>query len=392
MDFSISDEHDLFRSSVRELVIEELDPIADELDRKHEFPLDFFRQLGELGYLGAAIPEEYGGGGLDLIAYTILVEELARVSPAFAMDVMVHSGAISYGGIYVQGTEEQRRAFLPRLAAGEAIGAVLQTEPNAGSDVASMTTNAIRDGVDYRVTGSKLFITNFGCPLDSIGCLLAVTEPGQGTRGMTEFVVEKSFPGITVVDMGEKCGMNASPLSEVVFDGTPVPEANVLGEPGRGMRAALTIIDYDRLGCIALAVGSAQGALDLSLKYAREREAFGGPISQFQGVQMRLADMATDIAHGRLAQYHVAWKAQRGERFTAEAAMGKLHAARAATHATNAAMEIHGGYGYMSEYRVERLMRDVKAIELGGGINDILQLVIARSLLQSPAAAALGGA
>ncbi len=380
MDFELSFEHESFRASLRDYVAQRLDPIADECDREHRFPTEIFRELGDLGYLGSAIPEEYGGGGMDLFGYLMLVEELARVSPAFAMDVMVHSGAISYGGIFRQGTEAQRSEFLPRLCSGEAIGAVLQTEPNAGSDVSSMVTRATKVDDGYKLNGNKLFITNFGAPLDSIGCILA-RDDSAGGRGMTEFIVEKSAPGISIAEMGEKLGMRASPLSEVIFEDTPVPAKNILGEVGRGMRAALQIIDFDRLGCIALAVGSAQGALDLALKYARERQAFGGPISRFQGVQMRLADMAADIEHGRLAAYHVAWKAMRGERFTREAAMGKLHAARAATHATNAAMEVHGGYGYMAEYRVERLMRDVKAIELGGGINDILQMVIARSLL-----------
>lgn len=383
MDFELSKEHQLLRVAIRDFAGAELAPIADEIDRTGRFPTEVFRELGALGYLGAAIPEEYGGAGLDVLGVVLMVEELARVCPAFAMDVMVHAGAIAYGGIFRQGTDAQRRKYLPPMCRGELIGAILQTEPNAGSDVSAMRTRAVEAGDVFRVTGTKTFITNFGAPLPAVGCLLAVTEPGRGSRGMTDFIVEKSMPGVSIGAIWDKCGMRASQTAEVVFDDAAVPRENVLGEPGRGMRAALRIIDYDRLMCIPLAVGLAQGAFDLALRYAQERQAFGQPIASLQAIQMKLADMATHIAMARLGAYWAAWTEMRGESFTSQVAMAKLFASRIATEATMAAMQVHGGYGFMREYRVERFFRDVKAIELGGGSNEILQLVIARGLLKA---------
>lgn len=382
MDFILSDEHRLVRDTIREFARKEIEPIADDLDRSGRFPLEVFRSLGAMGYLGAAIPAEYGGAGLDLLGVVLMVEELARVCPPFAMDIMVHSGAIAYGAIYRQGTESQRRAYLPAMCRGDMIGAILQTEPNAGSDVAAMATRAVEDGDAYRVSGVKTFITNFAAPLPAVGCLLAVTEPGRGSRGMTDLIVEKAMPGVSIGTIWDKCGMRCSQTAEVIFQDVRVPRANVLGEPGRGMRAALSIIDYDRLMCIPLSVGLAQGVLDLALAYAQERRAFGQPIANFQAIQMKLADMATHVTMARLAAYYAAWTEMQGQPFTAEVAMGKLYASRIATEATMAAMQIHGGYGFMREGKVERFFRDVKAIELGGGSNEILQLVIARYLLR----------
>lgn len=385
MDFELSKEHRLFRDTIREFASAELAPITDELDRTGRFPLEVFRRLGELGYLGAAIPEEYGGAGLDVLGVVLMVEELARVSPAFAMDVMVHAGAIACGGILRQGSEAQRRKYLPPMCRGELIGAILQTEPNAGSDVAAMRTRAVEAGDVYRVTGTKTFITNFAAPLAAVGCLLTVTEPGRGSKGMTELIVERSMPGVSITTIWDKCGMRSSPTAEVVFEDVSVPRSNVLGEPGQGMRVALRIIDYDRLLCIPLAVGLAQGAFDLALRYAQQRQAFGQPIAQLQAIQMKLADMATHIAMARLGAYWAAWTEMQGESFTSQVAMAKLFASRMATEATMAAMQIHGGYGFMREFQVERYFRDVKAIELGGGSNEILQLVIARHLLRASA-------
>ena len=383
MNFELSKEHQLLRATIRDFARAELAPIADEVDRSGRFPTEAFRKLGALGYLGAAIPEEYGGANLDVLGVVLMVEELARVCPAFAMDVMVHAGAIAYGGIFRQGTDAQRRKYLPSMCRGELIGAILQTEPNAGSDVSAMRTRAVEAGDVFRVTGTKTFITNFGAPLPAVGCLLAVTEPGRGSKGMTDFIVEKSMPGVSIGAIWDKCGMRASQTTEVVFDDAPVPRENVLGEPGRGMRAALRIIDYDRLMCIPLAVGLAQGAFDLALRYAQERQAFGQPIASLQAIQMKLADMATHIAMARLGAYWAAWTEMQGEPFTNQVAMAKLFASRIATEATMAAMQVHGGYGFMREYQVERFFRDVKAIELGGGSNEILQLVIARGLLRA---------
>lgn len=387
MDFELSKEHRLLRDTIRDFASAELAPLTDELDRTGDFPLAVFRRLGELGYLGTAIPEEYGGAGLDVLGVVLMVEELARVSPAFAMDVMVHAGAIAYGGILGQGSEAQRKKYLPPMCRGELIGAILQTEPNAGSDVAAMRTRAVDAGDAYRVSGTKTFITNFGAPLPALGCLLAVAEPGRGSKGMVDLIVEKSMPGVSITTIWDKCGMRSSQTAEVVFEDVVVPKDNVLGEIGHGMRVALRIIDYDRLLCIPLAVGLAQGAFDLALRYAQQRQAFGQPIAQLQAIQMKLADMATHIAMARLGGYWAAWTEMQGEPFTSQVAMAKLFASRMATEATMAAMQVHGGYGFMREFQVERYFRDVKAIELGGGSNEILQLVIARHLLRATAPA-----
>ena len=385
LEYPLRDEHKMLRDTIRDFVKNEIAPSARDLDEKAEFPLEIFKKMAEVGFVGAAIPTEYGGSGMDLMAVYLVVEELATVLPSLAMDYMVTAGVIAYGSIYKLGTDVQRKKYLEKLVSGEMIGAIGMTEPNAGSDVANMKTRAVKGENDtYLLNGAKTLITNFGGPLPSVGVFITVTDPNRGTKGMTSFLVEKDFPGVTVSKEIETCGMRSSSQAEISFEDCPVPAENLMVGEGRGMMVSLSGIDVDRILCCALSTGIARGAYERALKYAHERVVFGQHVVDFQSVQLMLSKMATYIHASRLLGHHAVMVYEQGKRCTLEAAMAKRLASHHAQDATMWAMHILGGYGYCREYEVERFFRDNMGVEIGGGAADILEVVIARSVIDSP--------
>lgn len=384
IDYPLSVEHKMIRDSIREFVKKEIAPNATEIDEKGEFPLDIFKSMGELGYIGAAIPTEYGGSGMDLMAVYLIVEEIATALPSLAMDYMVTAGVIAHHSIYKLGTDVQKRKYLPKLASGEMIGAIGMTEPDAGSDVANIQTRAVKKNGHYILNGSKTLITNFGAPLPSVGVFITVTDSDRGTKGMSSFLVEKDFPGVAVSKELDTCGMRSSSQTEITIDNCPVPGENLLVEEGKGMMVSLSGIDVDRILCCALSTGIARGAYERAVNYARKRVAFGQPIINFQTVQLMLSKMATYIHASRLLGYHATWVYQQGKRCTVEAAMAKRVASHHAQEATIWSMHILGGYGYCRENEVERFFRDNMGVEIGGGAAEILEVLIGRNVIQSP--------
>jgi alkylation response protein AidB-like acyl-CoA dehydrogenase len=384
IDYPLSVEHKMIRDSIREFVKKEIAPNATEIDEKGEFPLDIFRKMAEPGYLGAAIPVEYGGSGMDLMAVYLIVEEIATALPSLAMDVMVTAGVIAYHSIYKLGSDVQKRKYLPKLVSGEMIGAIGMTEPDAGSDVANMQTRAIKKNGYYILNGTKTLITNFGAPLPSVGVFITTTDPERGKKGMSSFLVEKDFPGVTVSKELDTCGMRSSSQTEIALADCHVPSENLLVGEGKGMMVSLSGIDVDRILCCALSTGIARGAYERAVNYARKRIAFGQPIINFQTVQLMLSKMATYIHASRLLGYHATWVYQQGKRCTMEAAMAKRVASHHAQDATIWAMHILGGYGFCRENEVERLFRDNMGVEIGGGAAEILEVLIGRNIIQSP--------
>jgi len=384
IEYQLSDEHKMLRETVRDFVKNEIAPYAREIDEKAQFPLDIFRKMADLGFIGAAIPSEYGGSGMDLMAVYLAVEEIATALPSLAMDYMVTAGVIAYHSIYKLGSDVQKKKYLPKLVNGEMIGAIGMTEPNAGSDVANMRTRAVKKNGHYILNGSKTLITNFGTPLPSVGVFIVVTNPELGTRGMSCFLVEKDFQGVKVSRDIETCGMRSSSQTEIILDDCHVPAENLLVEEGKGMMVSLSGIDVDRILCCALSTGIARGAYERALRYAHERIAFKQPIINFQSVQGMLSRMATYIHAARLLGRHAIWVYEQGKRCTLEAAMAKRIASHHAQEATIWAMHILGGYGYCREYEVERFFRDNMGVEIGGGAAEILEVIIARNVIQLP--------
>jgi alkylation response protein AidB-like acyl-CoA dehydrogenase len=382
VDLDLSQEHRLFRDGVREFAEGEIAPIAEELDRTGRFPTEEVRAAGRLGLLGIPIPEAYGGAGADTVSYALAIEELTRVDSSFAITVAAHT-SLGTMPIYLYGTEEQRQEWLPRLAGGEALAAFGLTEPGAGSDAgATRTTARLEDG-DWVVDGSKMFITNAGTPLSA--CVTITARTGEDE--VSNLIVPNGTPGYEVSAPLKKMGWKSSDTRALSFDGCRVPEGNLLGPRGAGFRQFLEILDGGRISVAAMGLGLAEGVLDQSLAYAREREQFGRPIASFQAVQFKLADMATEIEAARSLVLRAAWLKDQDRPFAQAAAMAKLYTGELARRAANEALQIHGGYGYMDEYPVSRFYRDAKILEIGEGTNEIQRLIIARSLLASPAAA-----
>jgi short-chain 2-methylacyl-CoA dehydrogenase len=382
VDLDLSQEHRLFRDGVREFAEGEIAPIAEELDRTGRFPTEEVRAAGRLGLLGIPIPEAYGGAGADTVSYALAIEELTRVDSSFAITVAAHT-SLGTMPSYLYGTEEQRQEWLPRLAGGEALAAFGLTEPGAGSDAGATRTTARLDGGDWVVDGSKMFITNAGTPLSA--CVTITARTGEDE--VSNLIVPNGTPGYEVSGPLKKMGWKASDTRALSFDGCRVPEGNLLGPRGAGFRQFLEILDGGRISVAAMGLGLAEGVLDQSLAYAREREQFGRPIASFQAVQFKLADMATEIEAARSLVLRAAWLKDQDRPFAQAAAMAKLYTGELARRAANEALQIHGGYGYMDEYPVSRFYRDAKILEIGEGTNEIQRLVIARSLLASPAAA-----
>jgi short/branched chain acyl-CoA dehydrogenase len=375
VDFDLTQEQELVRQTVREFAESKIAPVAEELDRQHRFPYDLVRELAELGLMGMTIPEEYGGAGTDTVSYAIAVEELTRIDSSVAITVAAHH-SLGTLPIYYFGTEEQKREWLPRLASGEQLAAFGLTEPGAGSDAGATRTSAeLRDG-RWVINGSKIFITNAGT--DITACVTVTARTGDDE--ISNLIVPNGTPGYEISPPMEKMGWHASDTRELSFRDCAVPEGNLLGPRGQGFNQFLEILDGGRISVAAMAVGLAQGAYDLAARYAQEREQFGRPIAKFQAIQFALADMATEIEAGRNLVYKAAWTKDQNRPFGKEAALAKLYTGEMSNRVVNAALQVHGGYGYMDEFAISRLYRDQKILEIGEGTNEVQRMVIARHL------------
>jgi short/branched chain acyl-CoA dehydrogenase len=375
VNFDLSAEQQLVRETVREFAQRRVAPIAAELDREQRFPYDLVEELAELGLMGMTIPEAYGGVGAETVAYAIVVEELTRIDSSLAITLAAHH-SLGTLPIFYFGSEEQKRQWLPDLASGRKLAAFGLTEPGAGSDAgATRTTADLRDG-QWIVNGSKIFITNAGT--DITACVTITARTGEDE--ISNIVVPNGTPGYTISPPMHKLGWRASDTRELSFENCAVPEENLLGPRGQGFQQFLEILDGGRISVAAMGVGLAQGAYDLAYSYAQEREQFGKPIAKFQAVQFRLADMATEIEAGRALVYKAAWLKDQGRDFAREAAMAKLFTGELSHRVVNAALQMHGGYGYMEESAIARLYRDQKILEIGEGTNEVQRMVIARHL------------
>jgi short-chain 2-methylacyl-CoA dehydrogenase len=375
VNFDLSPEHELIRRTVREFAEERVAPVAEELDREHRFPYELVEQMAELGLMGMPIPEEYDGGGTDTLSYAIAVEELTRIDSSVAITMAAH---VSLGTmpIFLFGNEEQKQEWLPDLASGQKLAAFGLTEPGAGSDAAATRTRAeLQDG-EWVINGSKIFITNAGTDISACVTITALTGDGE----ISNLIVPNGAPGYEISPPMRKLGWRASDTRELSFKDVRVPEGNLLGERGKGFHQFLEILDGGRISVAAMGAGLAQGAYDLALKYAGEREQFGKPIAEFQAVQFKLADMATEIEAGRNLVYKAAWLKDQERPFAQEAAMAKLYTGELAHRVANDALQIHGGYGFMEESAISRLYRDQKILEIGEGTNEVQRMVIARHL------------
>ncbi len=379
MNFDLSPDHELIRRTVREFAEGEVAPVAEELDRTKAFPYEIVRKLGELNLMGIPFPQEYGGGGGDTLAYALTVEELTRVDSSVAITLCAHT-SLGTQPIYLFGDETQKREWLPRLCAGEVLGAFGLTEPEAGSDAGNTRTRARLGDGEWVIDGAKQFITNAGTDISGVVCITAVTGDGDGPKEISNLIVANGTPGYEQGEPYRKMGWNASDTRPLTFTDCRVPEANLLGPRGAGFKQFLHILDIGRIGVAAMGVGLAQGALDEALKYANERRAFGQPISKFQAIQAKLADMATEIAAARLLVYKAALEKDAGRNFTLTAAQAKLKTGRLAVRCSEEAVQIHGGYGYIEEYPVCRFYRDAKILTIGEGTDEVQQMVIARAL------------
>jgi short-chain 2-methylacyl-CoA dehydrogenase len=375
VNYDLPEEHELLRRTVREFAEERIVPVAEELDREHRFPYALVAELAELGLMGIPIAEEYGGAGGDTLSYAIAIEELTRVDSSVAITVAAHT-SLGTMPIFLFGTEEQKRRWLPDLASGRKLGAFGLTEAAAGSDAGATRTSAVlRDG-HWIINGSKIFITNAGTAIS--GCVTITARTGDDE--ISNLVVPNGTPGYDVSEPMKKMGWNASDTRELSFADCTVPSENLLGERGAGFRQFLEILDGGRISVAAMGVGLAQGAYELAARYAREREQFGRRISEFQAIQFKLADMATEIEAGRQLVYKTAWLKDRDRPFAKEAAMAKLYTGELSNRVVNDALQIHGGYGYMDEYAISRFYRDQKVLEIGEGTNEVQRMVIARHL------------
>lgn len=378
MDLQFTEEQEMVRKMVRDFAQKEVAPIAAEIDEKAVVPFENIKKMAQLGLLGLTVSEEFGGGGADTVSYVIAVEELSKACASTATVMAVQNSLVD-GSIEKFGSEEQKIKFLEPLARGEKIGAFALTEPAAGCDASALLSTAVLDGDSYIVNGRKHFITSGG--FADIIVLFAMTDKEQGHRGITAFIVEKGTEGFAVGQEEQKMGIRGSNTCELLFDDVRIPVANRLGDEREGFKIAMTVLDAGRIGVAAQAVGIAQGAYEAALEYSKQRVQFGRPICQFQAIQWMLADMTTRIEAARLLNYQAALKKDAGERYSKEASMAKLFASETAVWVADRAVQIHGGYGYMKEYSVERHYRDAKITEIYEGTSEVQRMVIARSVL-----------
>ncbi len=380
MDFELDDIQKMVRDTARKFAKEEVAPLAAEMDKTGKFRMELVNKMAELGFLGVAFPEEYGGGGMDYRCYAIVVEELSAVCASTGVVVSAHS-SLCCDPIFKNGTEEQKRKYLPPLASGQMLGCLGLTEPQAGTDAGNQKTTAVLDGDEWVLNGSKIFITNGGPA--GVAVVIAATDQSAGTKGLSAFIVPSDAKGYKVAKEEHKLGIRASSTAELVFDECRIPKENVLGKPGDGFKIALQTLDGGRIGIAAQAVGIARGAMESAIAYSKERVQFGQSISNFQAIQWKLADMATEIDAARLLVYRAAWMKDAGfKNFGKEAAMAKLFASDVAMKATREAIQVYGGYGYVEEYPVERFYRDAKITEIYEGTSEVQRIVISRAVLQ----------
>jgi short-chain 2-methylacyl-CoA dehydrogenase len=379
MNFDLSDDHQLIQRTVRDFARGEVAPVAEELDRTKSFPYDIVKQLGDLNLMGIPFPEEYGGAGADTLAYTLAVEELTRIDSSVAITLCAHT-SLGTQPVYLFGSEEQKQRLMPDLCAGTKLGAFGLTEPEAGSDAGNTKTRAKLEDGEWTINGAKQFITNAGTDISGHVAITAVTGEGNGRAEISNLIVENDTPGYEQGEPYRKMGWNASDTRPLTFTDCKVPEDNLLGPRGAGFKQFLHILDIGRIGVAAMGVGLAQGALDEALAYAKERKAFGQPISRFQAIQTKLADLSTEIEAARLLTYKAALEKDAGKNFSLTAAQAKLKTGRLAVRATEEAVQIHGGYGYIEEYPVCRFYRDAKILTIGEGTDEVQQMVIARAL------------
>ena len=378
LNFHLSEEVRAIKDVAASFADNEIAPHVLHFDETQEFPHEIFKKLGELGFLGILVPHEYGGSGLGYQEYSVIVEEIARVCPAMALGVAAHNGLCT-NHILKFATEEVKQKYIPRLATGETLGAWGLTEPSAGSDAGGTRTTAVKDGDHYIINGSKNFITHGN--VGDIAVIMAVTDQTKGKRGISAFAIDKSMPGFYASKKENKLGMRCSDTASLTFDNVRVPASHLIGNEGEGFVQALQILDGGRISIAALSVGLAQGALNASLKYSIERKQFNQRLADMQAIQFKLAKMAMDIDAARLLTYKTAWMKDNGQGITLAASQAKLYASEIAVRAAEESVQIHGGYGYIKEYPVEKFYRDVKLLTIGEGTSEVQKLVIARQLL-----------
>jgi alkylation response protein AidB-like acyl-CoA dehydrogenase len=378
--FELTAEQALVRRTAREFAEGEIAPVIAGYDEAEEFPAELIAKLAQLGFMGALLPAEYGGAGLDYVTYALVVEELSRVDGSVGITMWAHN-SLCTNHLYLCGSEAQRRRYLPGLSRGEPLGAWGLTEPGSGSDAAAMRTAAVEEADAFVLTGSKAFITNGS--VAGVAVVLARTDPAPDRRGISAFVLERGMPGFRAGQRYRKLGLHASDTAELILEGVRVPKANLVGERDEGFRDVKRVLEGGRIAMAAMAIGIAQGALDQAVRYARERHAFGQPIAGFQGLRGMLADLATEVEAARLLTLRAAYGKDQGRPVMREAAMAKVFASEVAMKCATKSVQIHGGYGYTREFPIERFFRDAKLCEIGEGTSEIQRLVIARSLLEA---------
>jgi butyryl-CoA dehydrogenase len=379
MEFGLTEEQKLIQQTAREFADEKLAPLAAEYDRTQEFTAPQAKMLAEMGFLGMMVPEEYGGSGLDTVSYVLAMEEVSRACASTSVTMTVQNSLVCWP-IQTFGSDEQKRKFLDPLAKGEWIGCFALTEPVAGSDAASMATTATEDGDSFVLNGSKIFISNGG--VSQVAVVWAQTDRAERHKGISCFIVEASAPGFNVGAEEKKLGIRGSNTTELHFEDCRVPKANLLGAAGEGFKIAMQTLDGGRIGIASQAVGIGQACVNASAKYAYERQAFGKPLAEIQAIQFMVADMALEVQASRLLTYHAAWLKDEGVRYTKQAAMAKLHASESATKAAHMAIQIHGGYGYLQDFPVERFYRDARITEIYEGTSEIQRVVISGMTLK----------
>lgn len=379
IDFQLTEEMKMMQQAAKDFAEAEIKPHVMKLDEAQEFPTAIVKKMAELGFLGATIPTELGGSGLSPLEFVVIMEEISRIDPSVGLILAAHSG-LCLQHISMFANDSQKKQYVPDLATGKKIGSWCLTEPGSGSDASGMKTTAILQGDHYIINGAKIFITNGSYA--STYVVMAKTDTSKGNSGISAFIVEREMKGVSIGKKENKLGMRASDTVMMLFDGVRVPKANLLGEEGEGFKQALGVLDSGRIGIAALSVGLAQGAIDAAIKYAKERQAFGKPIAEFQGIQFKLADMATEIQAARLLTYRAAFEKAQGRDINLVAAQAKLFASEVAQRVATEAVQIHGGYGFIKEFPVEKYYRDVKLLTIGEGTSEVQRMVIAKSLLK----------
>jgi butyryl-CoA dehydrogenase len=378
MDFELSQDHKVLRDTVRDFVEKEIKPIAMQIDEEHMIPDALVSKMGEMGFLGSYLPDEYGGAGLDMLSYAIVVEEVSKACGSSGVLISAHT-SLACGPIYTFGSEEQKKKWLPALNTGKTIGCFLLTEPDAGSDAGAIATTYKRDGDDFVVNGSKIFITNGG--YKGTGVLFATSDKNLKHKGVSAFIIDLQTPGVEILKNENKMGIRGSYTTAFALDNVRIPAANLLGQEGQGFKIAMDTLNGGRIGIASQALGIAEGAFELALAYSKERKQFGHPICELQAIQFKLADMYAKIETSKLMTYKAACLKDAKKNYTIESAMCKMLASEAATYVTKEAIQIHGGYGFIVDYQVERMYRDAKITEIYEGTNEVQRVVISKLLL-----------